>query len=240
MLKIISLNIEGDNHLSRILRFMQTQQPDMVCLQEVFKKDSLDFAKKLNMHEHFSPMVWIADKDHYKTATTGEVGITILSKDKPISKHSLLYFGSADDIPVLHKNNHPNKCSRVLSWIRVSEYTVANTHFTWSPDGQCSEEQIRDFESLEKALESIGDCVLCGDFNTPRGGMIFAKLAERFTDNIPKKAESTIDPIFHKNKNLKVVIDGVFSSPIFKINNIRLIGGLSDHKAIIGTITKKP
>ena len=91
-------------------------------------------------------------------------------------------------------------------------------------------------EKLLIRLKQIEPFILCGDFNAPRGKAIFQKLVKTYTDNIPKKISSTIDPVLHREGNLDFVVDGLFTTSHFHVKNIRIIEGLSDHKGIYATI----
>ena len=51
-LKIISLNIEMDNHFERILPFINEVQPDVILLQEVLGKDKAYLEEMTGMTGH--------------------------------------------------------------------------------------------------------------------------------------------------------------------------------------------
>ena len=80
--------------------------------------------------------------------------------------------------------------------------------------------------------------VLTGDFNAPRGGEIFAELASRYKDNIPNHYQSSLDPDLHRVKNLKLMVDGLFSTPDYNLGEVRLINGVSDHLAVAAKVSK--
>ncbi len=78
--------------------------------------------------------------------------------------------------------------------------------------------------------------MLCGDFNAPRGGPVFDKLADHLADNIPPAATTTIDPNLHRSGALELVVDGLFTSPHFTASDVALHPGLSDHQGVTATI----
>jgi len=88
-------------------------------------------------------------------------------------------------------------------------------------------------------LETLGDFVLAGDFNAPRGKEIFSLLAERYTDNIPQKYTSSIDGTLHKAGPLPYMIDGIFSTPLYEVVDVEMVCGVSDHCAFKAFVTKK-
>lgn len=85
----------------------------------------------------------------------------------------------------------------------------------------------------------MGEGVFCGDFNAPRGRTVWAKLAEKYRDNIPLEIESTIDPQFHKDKTISYVVDGILSSASYEVREVRVVGSLSDHKALVTQIRRR-
>jgi endonuclease/exonuclease/phosphatase (EEP) superfamily protein YafD len=114
---------------------------------------------------------------------------------------------------------------------------IANTHFTWTPDGKASEQQRIDLPQLLKKLEQYPELILCGDFNAPRGEEIFSQLCEHFTDNLPADVVSTIDPKLHRTQGkFDLAVDTIFSTPGYQVKDVQVFEGISDHKAIVGTI----
>jgi len=67
MLKIISLNIEGRKHLSRVMPFFEREKPDVICLQEIYESDFEKIEKETGMKGIFEPTVlklFSYDKDN--------------------------------------------------------------------------------------------------------------------------------------------------------------------------------
>ena len=56
-LKLISLNIEGDKHIPQVLAFFKREQPEIICLQEVFLPDFKMFKKELGMEGAHAIMI---------------------------------------------------------------------------------------------------------------------------------------------------------------------------------------
>lgn len=93
---------------------------------------------------------------------------------------------------------------------------------------------------LLKFLSEIPEFILCGDFNAPRGGIIFDTIASKYKDNIPSEINTTIDKNLHKAGDLKLVVDGLFTTPSYQITSIKIIDSLSDHCAILANIRAVP
>lgn len=118
-------------------------------------------------------------------------------------------------------------------------FTFANTHFTWTADGYPNELQAEDFNALKDILSKIGPHILTGDLNAPRGRGMWEKFSTLYAqDGIPASAETTIDPDLHKNKSLRLVVDALFADRSYQIRSIEIIASLSDHKAVVATISR--
>lgn len=237
-LKLVCLNVEIDRHLDRVLPFLEREEPDVVLLQEVLEKDLPLLEQTLNTKSIFTPVAQFQWRGCHQVE-----GLTILSR-LPIVKHYVEYYkGSGDSIPTIELGPEAgNKLARALSVVHVvnedKTYCLATTHFTWTPDGQTSEEQTRDLDILLNLLSAFPDIVLCGDFNAPRGNSIFRKLASRFKDNIPPHITTTIDKNWHRAGDLQLVVDGLFSTPHYMISEVKLVDDVSDHIAIVAKVEK--
>lgn len=242
-IKLISLNIEGDKHLDQIISFLQKEKADVLCLQEVFDEDLSLLEKSLNMKGEFVAEVVIKRKNYLRINPRGAIGLLILTRGRVAEVKRYYYVGNDRVIPEFSDTDN-NIHNRILLLIKIlkggREFTIATTHFTWSPEGKATPRQHRTLDSLFKIFNknNIRECILCGDFNAPRGGDIFSRLAKKFTDNIPEEILTTIDPNLHRVKNLQRMVDGLFTTREYECHNVRVIGGLSDHKAIVGLVKK--
>lgn len=237
-LKIVCLNIEIDRHLDRVLPFLEREEPDVVLLQEVLKKDLPLFEQTLNMKSIFTPVAQFQWRGAHQVE-----GITILTHLPIIKQYVEYYKGNGDPVPMVELGPETgNKLDRALKVVHIENkdktYCLATTHFTWTPDGQTSEEQTQDLDILLNLLSAFPDVVLCGDFNAPRGNSIFSELASRFKDNIPPHITTTIDKKWHRAGDLQLVVDGLFSTPHYKISEVKLVDDVSDHIAIVAKVEK--
>jgi len=242
MIKLVSVNIERDNHHDTVIPFLKKEAPDVICIQELLKEDLEMYEKELGMHSFFKPMCYFKASDYNESKI---FGLVMFSKNifKGESKYIV---GNENDIPQFKKaeNRHieRNKVNILLEWAELKNsagecYRIATTHFTWAPDGLSTEYQREDARKLIDILENeVKDFVLVGDLNSPRGKETFAMFAEKFTDNIPKEHDSSIDPNLHRMPGLKLMVDGLFTTPKYVVREIRLVEGVSDHKAIVASI----
>lgn len=233
-LKVISLNIEMDNHLDKVISFFNEQQPDIILLQEVLEKDINLLVNAIRMH-HFYTKQNILCFDSYDAI----LGLLTLSKTPFNHCHEIFYRGNNKNLIKMTKKE-PEKTSRALSMVEILKnnqpFYLINTHFTWSPDGKPNADQYTDLESILYLLGLIPEFILCGDFNAPRGTPIFDKIADHYTDNVPIHIRTTIDKNLHRAGDLGIVVDGVFTTPGYQVTDIDIINGLSDHCAIVATI----
>ncbi len=238
MIKMISLNIEGDNHYDKIFPFFTREMPDVVCLMEVFEIDLPQIAARLSSEHCYLVCDSVTQENPYRLSPKGNQGIALLSK-YPITDHGHFYYETYRTPS--DGSSGPNMGQRGVLWAKVqtnkSAVVIAATHFTWSPNGSVTDLQHADLENLLEKLEPVNPNVLCGDFNAPRGGEIFSKIAESFTDNIPKDVKTTLDPAIHRagSRLPDLVVDGLFTRG-YTAQNVRVISGVSDHCAIVGEI----
>lgn len=242
-IKLISINIEGNKHLeNRVLPFLLAEKPEVLTMQEVFVTDVEMIKKALSMDGIFVPMADVNYENEHLPAR-GLWGILHLTK-LPVKEFGYeYYYGVEQQIPQFFAKQDPNSMNRVLVWQAVEkdgkEYWFATTHFTWSKDGETIDLQRQTYETLGQALDKLPGLVLSGDFNAPRGKEIFTQLATRYEDNIPSQITTTIDNNLHKaHADINFVVDGCFSSPEYKVENVRIVSGVSDHMAVVAEVTK--
>lgn len=235
MLKLISINIEDEKHIERVLDFVSREKPDVLCLQELLERDRPVFEKALGTRSVFAPMGILP------LAGSREImGVGIFSAlplDNVRSHYYVRYSGHLR----LWADEETNPTDRVLLSADIVAdgitYAIATTHFTWTPDGEITERQRRDLSALLAVLSEYDKIILCGDMNAPRGKEAFETLAKRYHDHIPKEYLTSLDPEFHRKKDERcLMVDGLFSTPHYAAEHVRLQYGISDHAAIVATI----
>jgi endonuclease/exonuclease/phosphatase family metal-dependent hydrolase len=227
-LKLLSLNIEKDKHLPKLIRFFQRQPADIICLQEVYARDFLTLKKELNMRGWFAPMTKI------NTGRWQTEGVAILSTKILTQVQVKYYFGRVGKIPkfVLGDNQTLNRVFLSgLIKIGKENLRIGTTHFTWSANGRTTNEQRHDLAQLFIICNNYPKLVFCGDMNAPRGREIFKKLSSRYTDHIPIKYHTSINGNFHRAGQLKLMVDCLFSTG-YNVKKVKLLKVPSDHYAI--------
>ena len=238
-IKLISLNIEKDRHLDLVERFLREQAADFVCLQEVYESSMPRIAEAFGgSFSRYIPMT----KRSRETPPQVQ-GIGIFSRF-PTEIDVRYYNRYGDSVPE-SVDGEPatyNITNRPLVICDVQKngehFGVGTTHFTWTPDSKASDEQRGDMHTMLDELEKLDDFALCGDFNAPRGGETFSMLAAKYKDAIPASYASSLDPNLHRAGHLQIMVDGLFTTPGYSASDVRLQFGLSDHAAIVATISK--
>lgn len=254
-LRYVSCNIEGDRHLeARVFPMVKTLQPDFISFQEVFEADFEDIKDTLGMAGDFVPMVNVINQQIHLPAR-GVLGIAQFWNEAcEVQEGGYEYYAGADpdtqDLPIFFENENANAMRRAVQWHVVSfggaEFRFAHTHFTWSPRGEFTADQQRDFQAMQEVLADFPDLVLSGDLNSPRRSnaeeqaSVFNTLASTYTDNIPAEVVTTIDNNLHKaNERIELVVDCLFSSDAYQVTNAQVLDGVSDHMLVTGEIRKK-
>lgn len=239
-MKIFSLNIEGINHFERFIPVILQEQPDVICLQEVFEADIAFLERTFSMKGFFAPVARLEFGGNFAhIGEKGSWGIALFSKKVDSPPLIEYYFGSVE-VPVLDQpecGSRPLICADILDR-NGTIFKVISTHFTWSPDGEINEAQSRDAIALKRLLASKGEFVLCGDLNAPSGRAAFALLSEGLIDWLPSELNSTLDPVLHRyGSSLQLVVDALLTTPGLTAESVRVISGVSDHRAVVAEIS---
>ncbi len=231
-MRLISLNVERSKHLDRIVPFLRTAQPDVVCLQELAAPDIDTIQNATGLaHCHYVPMA-IHPGDRLP------FGIAILARNPLVAPDAAEYAGTGNGTLLFDRATADSKlstCRYAVARARLTvaghEFCVGTTHFPWTPDGQLRAFQA---EAVERLIHKLGQdaIVLTGDFNAPRGGPIFDTLARVWTDWVPADVTTSLDPLLHRAGPLELMVDGLFASRHYRVDEVRLQAGLSDHQAI--------
>lgn len=239
-LKLLTLNIEHDRHLDRVAQTIATHLPDIVCLQEVFEKDCATLAAVGDYQVKYAISTLMPEGSEGNTSPRSW-GMAVLTR-VPVHSQSVAYY--ADD-PRIRIVKEPNDLRRLVILTELQHegrsYRIGTTHFTWSMDGQTTDEQCADFARLKQVMEPYTHYVLCGDFNAPRGRELFSKFTGELglIDHLPANVTTTIDPAFHHAGALELAVDTIFSTPEYLVTQVEVLEGISDHKGILALVERR-
>jgi endonuclease/exonuclease/phosphatase family metal-dependent hydrolase len=233
------INIEMSKHLDEVCEFLSRRKPEVTCIQELNEHDIARLSTVLDGAPHvFVPMTC-------RTEANIVMGMAVFSRLTIASTSILYYRGSPDVVPHFDATDADTKSKTQNQMVIVCDvekndasFRIATTHFTWTPDGKPDAIQRHDMDILLRELDTLGELVICGDFNFPRGGELFTRMSERFKDNIPMQYKTSIDPDLHRAGALQLMVDGLFSTPGYSASNVELHAGVSDHCAITGLISR--
>lgn len=237
-MRLLNLNVERSAHLDRLIPFLQDCSPDVACLQELVESDIPAIRAATDLTNfHFVPMARFSEEHE------APFGVGILSRHAFDATDVLAYAGGGDGTQVIDRSSPERRFKTIrygVATVRLASdefgAPIATTHFPWTEDGQATDFQRTALEQLIEILGS-GPVLLCGDFNAPRGGPIFGRLSERWTDCIPENVETSIDPDLHRAGALQLMVDGIFASPEVNVCDVRMHRGISDHQGITATIS---
>jgi endonuclease/exonuclease/phosphatase family metal-dependent hydrolase len=239
-IRLASINVERNLHYSQVFPFLDDFRPDVVCIQELFQSDIPMFERELGMRCIFAQMAeTLMVRDDISTPRVC-FGVAIFTRLPILSSNTYYYVGEQGVLPTWYKDPSTGNIitNKAVVSVTVSHmsvpYTFATTHFTWSRNG----EQRADLKRLFTKLDTIPDFVLAGDFNAPRGREIFSALAARYKDNIPAHYTTSIDSKLHRAKGLQFMVDGLFSTPEYKVSDVKLSEGVSDHMAVTALVSR--
>ncbi|MBY0537894.1 endonuclease/exonuclease/phosphatase family protein [Patescibacteria group bacterium] len=245
MLKLISVNMEGEKHFPRILSLIHSENPDIICFQECpesFKNN----LHNLGYRSDFLPMRYCIQNDVEYIE-----GLVFASKLQFASIHKYYYQPDYDlpkqPIPTPKPSMHHGYILATLEH-NGQLYHIATTHVMWTPDGMPTEHQTQGVKKLLSLLQSEKAHIICGDFNMPRNvNPLYEEIVKNYTDTIPPEYMSSLDPTLHRLAKVqdlnapifdRYMVDYLFSKPDFAVTGVRLQFGISDHAAIVATIAK--
>lgn len=236
-LSLVQINIERSKHVGLVLPFLLRQHPDVICMQELMEEDLEHFKRELGMEAVYAPMAVHPRPE----SVPGVVGLAVFSR-LPLSLSRTTYYHKSTDPLPQHTPGLPDSIANALIRFDVEKggvlYRLATTHFTWAAEGGVNDLQRVNLQKLFALLEREGELVLTGDFNAPRGGEIFSAIAARYKDNIPPEYTTSIDGSLHRAGPMEYMVDCIFSTPGYTVSDVKLVSGVSDHCAVVATVSK--
>lgn len=228
-IKLVSVNIEGQKHLDTVRELLVKEKAEVVCLMECRDVD-LDSLLTAYPHRVYGPNCRLKDGS--------KMGVVVASRE-PITNAQIFYpDGGGSEIPLEGLGSHRPVCVSG----RIGEFKIGAIHFTWTPNMSETERQNLDLGRLLRELAGK-EITLTGDFNIPRGNGAYRQLAQKYRDNIPPDITTTIDWENHRAKRegkekFEAVVDYLWSTPKYRVENVRVISGISDHCALVCQIDK--
>lgn len=251
-MKLISVNIEANKHTETVMNFLKKENADVVCVQELLEEDFDLYKKELAFEGIFQPFDYCCR--HINLKITYDIpldlkgkkhGVAIFAKNI-VKSGSIFYEGQKENIIKPfdeYTSNEKFQKNKTLIWAEVKDndgtiFKFVTTQLPVTHEGEVTPYQLEVINSMLSHLKNLGEFVFCGDINAPRGEESFALIAEKYKDNIPLEYKTSIDQNLHRTKGLQYMVDGLFTTPLYKASNVRLQDGISDHMAVIADIEK--
>lgn len=247
-MKILQINIWAGRMARGLVRYIELEQPDVICMQEVFNGDfevpcpdrMFDILSRIKQasgleHEYFS-MRYSIDV----TGSTVPYGNAILSRFPFESvrtiqtEHSVIEHMTAEN-----SDPYINNLQVVTVEADQSVWTIANHHGHYKTDPNGDEESVGAMQRVAEELQGIdGPLVLCGDLNVwPESPVM--RVFDGWLDDIVvhSGAKTTIS---HINVDRDVVCDHVLINDkvavkSFKVDDVII----SDHYPLVAELETK-
>ena len=245
MLKLVSVNMEGEKHFPRILSLINSENPDIICLQEC-PESFQEYLHHFGYRCDFLAMMHKIQNDVEYLE-----GVVFASKIPFVTSHKYYYQPDYElphaPIPTPETLKHYGYIIATLEH-EGELYHLATTHIMITPDGMPTEHQTQGVKKLLSLVATEKPHILCGDFNMPRGyNPLYEDFIKVYSDTIPTEYTSSLDQNLHrlgKTPDLNApifdiyMVDYLFAKPEYTISDVRLQFGVSDHAGIVATISK--
>lgn len=244
-LTIASINIERSRHLARVEAFIVRERPDLLCLQELCERDIPFFESLMGGPMVFAPMARYPDE-----GPANVVGVGMLARGEALLEVTAEYYsGNPEHIQEMtfftdegRRVADPRSIAEVMLTATVRGFRVATTHLNVTPLGSSTPYQRQSAGKLialaEAQAHGADGLLLTGDFNAPRGRATFDLIAERFIDGVPAHYTSSIDSSLHRAGEIPFMVDGLFHTPGYRLEDARMTRGVSDHCALSCRLSK--
>jgi len=233
MIKVFQLNIQTDNHLHRFIPYLEKENADILCLQEVCEKDVSLIKQSLGFKQSVFQQMSVGLDGSRK------IGVAIFTKFDFENVESVFLGKEFFNVTNV---SQPMQIDFYLLKIEAAvmgeKYTFATTHFPVTVEGSETPFQNQVCEKFLQVVEKYDNLVVTGDFNAPRGRKVFGLISQLLTDNVPANVTTTIDQNLHRKKGIQFVVDGFFTKDL-SVREVDLQDGLSDHMAITGRVAIK-
>lgn len=247
--KFASINIERSHHLKeRVLPFLQREQPEVLCLQELCARDIEVFEDIFGQPLLYAPLC-LHPYPNIQDNEWEPIGVGLIScqalKATDTHYYNLEYRTAMPKIVFTTRPGGQfipdlNTVGQAVVSASVAGIRFMTTHLVVTPKGESTDYQLTLADKLivhsQGMAERYNNALLCGDFNAPRGRTTWAKLAEAFVDNIPAHYTTSLDGELHRAGPLPYMVDGAFSKGNLQVNHVQLHTGVSDHCAITGEV----
>jgi endonuclease/exonuclease/phosphatase family metal-dependent hydrolase len=240
-MKIIQLNIWYGKLGNSVIRFLNQQNPDIVCLQEVSEIEG-------STGGMFIPLHVIQEKTGLAHASFGptasyrfmtrkcQYGNVILSKLPLEHEETIFVHGQYNDDYDRAEGDYNNRNLQTCQVKLPSQtITVINHHGFHIPDPVGNDQSLQAMEKVADILKSLdGPRIFCADLNVSPDSPVLNPLSKLKLRNLTAENQlsSTLSKVHHLD--MPIACDYIFVSPDIKVTNFETSDEIvSDHKPLI-------
>lgn len=253
MKKLLTLNVEGDKHLDLVRAFIKREDPDIICLQELYKSDTETLLGSTYRAEFLGMCLRTKQdgaKDEWGSAIATKIPLRNVVREYYFQPTTRFVDIDITDIEAKRKTLWQGLIGGTID-DDGKPLRVFTTHFTWTPHGYMAHPyQATDLKTMLTYLSEEEPHIICGDFNIPRKqNALYPILHAHYTDTVPEEYITSLHLPLHKTKDHPIegpavasyMVDYIFSSPnVYTVKEVRMECGMSDHCALLAHIEKMP
>ena len=239
--KIIQLNIWYGKLGDSAIRFLNQQNPDIVCLQEVSKIEGPTGGMFVPLHT-IQKETGLAHASFAPAASFRfmkrkcQYGNAILSKFPLEHEKTIFVHGQYNDGYDRTEGDHNNRNMQICQ-VRTpnQKFTVVNHHGFHIHDPKGNDQSLQVMEKVADTLKGLaGPLVFCGDLNVSPNSPAMHPLSELNLRNLTaeNKISSTLSQV-HKLR-IPIACDYIFVSPTLNVKKFEVSDEIiSDHKPLV-------
>ncbi len=254
VVSVLQLNINADNYLDVLKKYLTNNSFDIICLQELAGKgtvignidcthDTLLELQQLLYPDYIGEFILT---DHIDSADTAYFGNAIFYKKnfRMLDKRSIFFKKNTQPFP--HTVTTFEDVGRGMLHLTLQKnekiFSILTTHFAWGPTPLQRSYQTKQGQILLNYLQSIqAPYILTGDFNLTPDQPLITEVSSLTTNLTQKYAvQNTLDPNNHRVKKLfppGYAIDYIFITKDLKETAFAVVQeDLSDHYGLSAKI----
>jgi endonuclease/exonuclease/phosphatase family metal-dependent hydrolase len=242
LLKLIQLNIWQGKILKNVMDFLQDQDADVVCLQEVFSSqqhidvlDMLDSLETIQARLAYPHFYYEPTFRFEITGVKAQIGNAILSKQPLVNRRVVFTSHNFHEVTDWNQNYSSNTRNALIAEIQLGDknLTVVTHHGYREPTPIGSQTSINAMQKLVEVTRNISTpLIIAGDLNVSAKSPVMS-LFEGWLQDLTEKY-SINDTLTQFGKVRKVPCDHILVSDGIVIQNFIVSEELvSDHKPLI-------
>jgi len=243
---LLTYNIWSGKYWKEVINFLQAENPDVICLQEVgiynpYHEESkdIDMCAKLQAALPDHNLLYAPIGKRLSNNKEESFGNAILTKF-PISAsetHYLLH-------PLRWTKKHEEQSRNILEvnlLVKDRAFTVVTGHLTYAPEFNDTEDQIKEAAQILNIIKGKSPLIFAGDYNSHANTRVFRMLKEKLPISDGKLSPTFAKYPFSYNdfsvSGLEYKIDHILGTKDVRILNAKVIDvPYSDHLPISAEI----